>query len=85
MNLYLIETVTNGGKTVLEYKMVEKKKDMRTKFCKENEDMIISPIALIRAISKYKVQVKDDRVIMQSGEIAYKFRKELKESELIGK
>lgn len=80
MNLYLIETITNGrnNKTVLEYKMVEKKKDMRTKFCKENESMIVSPVVLISLISKYKIQVKDDRVIMQNGEIAYKFRKELR-------
>lgn len=77
--LYLIETANNGRGNALEYKMIEAKKDMRKRFCKENKDSIINTIELITLISKYKIQIKDNRVIMPSGEVGYKFGRELKQ------
>ena len=49
------------------------------RFCKENKDSIINTIELITLISKYKIQIKDNRVIMPSGEVGYKFGRELKQ------
>lgn len=79
MKIYLIPTVkASNGKTILEYRIVETKRDMRKKFCKENENRIVSARAISSAISKCNVVVKGERVILPSAEEARKFCEEIK-------
>lgn len=77
MTTYLIPTVTNGKKLVLEYRVVRRKKDMRTSFCKVNEKNIVDSWGLTKAILNNKMIVKDDRVIAPNGGSAFRFKKEL--------
>ena len=82
MTMYLIPTVTNGGSgkksIVLEYNLVERKRDMRFKFCKENKNNIISKEILEKLTYKYSVKIKGNKIIMPNGDTAYRFGRELK-------
>lgn len=74
MTTYLIPTVFSGkGNVALEYRVVTRKKDMRTKFCKKNEKYIVNPQILIVEIGKYNPTIKGERIIMKNGNDAYKF------------
>ena len=67
--------VTNGDKTILEYKIDTRKKDLRTKFCKNNDIHLVPITTLLRVVSTLNIKIKDDRVIMASGQQAYEFKK----------
>lgn len=76
--IYLVPTRTNGKKTVLEYKLIQRNRDMRVKFCKENEKNILkSIVTFANAIKIADVIVKGERIIMTSAESYYKFKKAL--------
>lgn len=66
MTTYLIPTVFTG-KLPMEYRVVTRKRDMRTNFCKCNEKHIIDKDALNKYIRRYNILVKEDRVIMKNG------------------
>ena len=67
MTTYLLPTVLAGKNLPIEYRIVERKKDMRTKFCMENEKYIIDRDTLNEYIREYNIKVKEDRVIMKDG------------------
>lgn len=69
MTTYLIPTVFTG-KLPLEYRVVTRKRDMRTNFCKCNEKHIIDKDALNEYIREYNILVKEDRVIMKDSKQA---------------
>ena len=70
MTTYLIPTVFTGNKLPMEYKIVTRKRDMRTKFCKQNENHIIERSTLDEFIKDYNILVKGDRVIMKDSKQA---------------
>lgn len=65
MTTYLIPTVFTG-KLPMEYRVVTRKRDMRTNFCKNNEKHIIDKDELNKYIRRYNILVKEDRVIMKN-------------------
>ena len=67
MTTYLLPTVLTGKNLPMEYRIVECKRDMRTRFCKENEKYIIDRDTLNEYIREYNIKVKEDRVIMKDG------------------
>ena len=67
MKTYLLPTVLTEKNLPMEYRIVERKKDMRTKFCRENEKCIIDRDTLNEYIREYNIKVKEDRVIMKDG------------------
>jgi hypothetical protein len=85
MKIYLIPTVkASNGKTILEYRIVEAKRDMRKKFCKENENNIVTARVIASAVAKCNVIIKGERVILPSADEARKFSEEIRlESEVI--
>ena len=66
MTTYLLPTLF-AGKLPIEYRIVERKRDMRTRFCKENEKCIIDRDTLNEYIREYGIRVKGDRVMMKDG------------------
>ena len=71
MKTYLIPTVfTTDNKFPMEYKVVTRKRDMRTKFCKKHESNIIDRDTLDEFIKCYNILVKGDRVIMKDSKQA---------------
>ena len=80
MNLqtYLIPTIF-GSRIAMEYRIVTRKRDMRTRFCKKNEKYIIDTDVLNNLIDKYNLIIKDERLITKNGKQAYAFSRELKE------
>ena len=70
MTTYLLPTVLTGKNLPMEYRIVERKRDMRTRFCKENEKYIIDRDTLNEYIREYGIRVKGDRVIMKDGKQA---------------
>lgn len=75
MELYLLEVVINKKGVVLEYRMEQRKKDLRTNFCKKNDCFIKDPVKVIQAIAVFRPDVRGDRIILPNGEAAYKFHK----------
>lgn len=67
---YLIPTVFTDKNLPMEYKIVTRKRDMRTKFCKKNERNIIDRYTLDEFNKKHNILVKGDRVIMKNGKQA---------------
>ena len=72
MTTYLIPTVFTG-KLPMEYRVVTRKRDMRTNFCKCNEKHIIDKDELNKYIRRYNILVKEDRVIMKNSKQAIIF------------
>ena len=70
MTTYLLPTVLTGKNLPMEYRIVERKRDMRTRFCKQNEKYIIDRDTLNEYIREYGIRVKGDRVIMKDGKQA---------------
>lgn len=69
---YLLPTVW-AGKVPMEYRIVERKKDMRTRFCKEYRKYEVSRFHLEQLLIYYgDIELKGDRVIMANGETASK-------------
>lgn len=73
MKTYLIPTVFTDKKLPMEYKIVTRKRDMRTKFCKKNERNIIDRYTLDEFNRTHNIIVKGDRVIMKNGKQAKTF------------
>ena len=70
--IYLLPTVLNGKGKAMEYRIVIAKLDKRTRFYKNNKDSIIHGDIL--AVIKEESLVKNDRIIMRSGEEAVRVR-----------
>ena len=70
MTTYLLPTVLTGKNLPMEYRIVERKRDMRTKFCKKHESNIIDRDTLDEFIKCYNILVKGDRVIMKDSKQA---------------
>ena len=77
MTTYLIPTIF-GSRVTMEYRIITRKRDMRTRFCKKNEKYIIDTDVLNNLINKYNLIVKDERLITKNGKQAYAFSKVLK-------
>ena len=78
LTTYLIPTIF-GSRIAMEYRIVTRKRDMRTRFCKKNEKYIIDTDVLNNLIDKYNLIIKDERLITKNGKQAYAFSRELKE------
>ena len=82
MKTYLLKTVCTCGRgekaVALEYRVVSTKRDMRRRFCRENEENIIEDMAaLFHFISKHNMKIKSDRIIAPNGKAACAFQREL--------
>ena len=77
LTTYLIPTIF-GSRVAMEYRIIIRKRDMRTRFCKRNEKYIIDTDVLNNLIDKYNLIVKDERLITRNGKQAYAFSKALK-------
>ena len=73
MTTYLLPTVLTGKNLPMEYRIVECKRDMRTKFCKKHESNIIDRYTLDEFNRTHNILVKGDRVIMKNGKQAKTF------------
>ena len=73
MTTYLLPTVLTGKNLPMEYRIVERKRDMRTKFCKKHESNIIDRYTLDEFNRTHNIIVKGDRVIMKNGKQAKTF------------
>ena len=78
MTIYLIPAVF-GSRIAMEYRIITRKRDMRTRFCKKNEKYIIDTDMLNNLVNKYNLIVKDERLITKNGKQAYAFSRALKE------
>ena len=78
LTTYLIPAVF-GSRIAMEYRIITRKRDMRTKFCKKNEKHIIDTDVLNNLVNKYNLIVKDERLIARNGKQAYAFSRALKE------
>ena len=77
LTTYLIPTVF-GSRVAMEYRIIIRKRDMRTRFCKRNEKYIIDTDVLNNLIDKYDLIVKNERLITRNGKQAYIFSRALK-------
>ena len=77
LTTYLIPAVF-GSRIVMEYRIITRKRDMRTRFCKRNEKYIINTDVLKNIVDKYDLIVKGERLITRNGKQAYVFSKALK-------
>ena len=77
MTTYLIPTIF-GSRIAMEYRIITRKRDMRTRFCKKNEKYIIDTDVLNNLVNKYNLIVKDERLITRNGKQAYAFSRALK-------
>ena len=80
LTTYLMPTIF-GSRIAMEYRIITRKRDMRTKFCKRNEKYIIDIDVLNNLVNKYDLIVKDERLITKNGKQAYAFSRALKEVE----
>ena len=72
--IYVIGTTTNGKGLIIEYKIIERKKDMRFKFCKMNNDKIVSSMNdLKNIINECGGRIKDNRILLPNAELMRKF------------
>ena len=78
MTTYLIPTIF-GSRIAMEYRIITRKRDMRTRFCKRNEKYIIDTDVLNNLVNKYDLIIKDERLITKNGKQAYAFSRALKE------
>ena len=78
MTTYLIPTIF-GSRIAMEYRIITRKRDMRTRFCKKNEKYIINTDVLNNLVNKYDLIIKDERLITKNGKQAYAFSRALKE------
>ena len=77
LTTYLIPAVF-GSRVTMEYRIITRKRDMRTKFCKKNEKYIIDTDVLNNLVNKYNLIIKDERLIARNGKQAYAFSRVLK-------
>ena len=71
---YLLPTVW-AGKVPMQYRIEKRKKDMRTRFCRDNEFFEIGKGWLNRMLDFYecRIMVKDDRILVANGKDASMF------------
>ena len=77
LTTYLIPTIF-GSRIAMEYRIITRKRDMRTRFCKKNEKYIIDTDVLNNLVNKYDLIIKDERLIARNGKQAYVFSRALK-------
>ena len=78
LTTYLMPTIF-GSRIAMEYRIITRKRDMRTRFCKKNEKYIIDTDVLNNLVNKYDLIIKDERLIARNGKQAYAFSRTLKE------
>ena len=78
LTTYLTPTIF-GSRIAMEYRIITRKRDMRTRFCKKNEKYIIDTDVLNNLVNKYDLIIKDERLITRNGKQAYVFSRALKE------
>lgn len=76
MEIYLLPTkIVYGLNIVMEYRIVRRPKDMRTKFCKDNTDRIIQCSDLLITLNKLKINIQNGDIIrFSSAEQSQKFK-----------
>lgn len=68
----------SNGKTVMEYRIEQHKKDMRTRFCKIHKNHVVYSFSDIEKMTTYgEMNRKDDRLIAPNAKIARAFQSEL--------
>ena len=77
MTTYLIPTIF-GSRIAMEYRIITRKRDMRTRFWKKKKKYIINTDVLNNLINKYNLIVKGERLIAKNGKQAYVFSRALK-------
>lgn len=75
---YLIPTTTTRDGLPMEYRIIDRKRDMRTTFCKSHDKDIVDKLVMNNLINNYRMIVKNDRVIAPNGRIAYQFKRDLR-------
>lgn len=80
MSYYLIPIVTTSRGIPLEYRLIERKEDMRYIFCKKNQKNKINPLLLFSMVGEFQkdIKIKNNRLILLNGAAAYQIWKELK-------
>ena len=81
MTYYLIAVVKTSSGIPLEYRLVERKEDMRYTFCKKNKKHKINPLVLFSMVGEFQkyIKIKSDRLILLNGAAAYQVYNKLKE------
>lgn len=79
MSMYLLPKCTNGDNLILEYELIEVKKDMRCTFCKVNKNYEIDSFNFFITISTLRntnncIKFKGNRLIITFGKVAYEFQ-----------
>ena len=84
MAYYLIPIAKTSSGIPLEYRLIERKEDMRYTFCKKNQSYKINPLLLFSIVGEFQkdVRIKSNRLILLNGKTAYQIWKELKENVL---
>lgn len=79
MSYYLIPYCTNSKGMPLEYRLTEKKEDMRFNFCRKNQKYKINPLLFFSMVGEFQkdIRIKNNRLILLNGKTAYQFQKEL--------
>lgn len=80
--IYLKPLTTTRGGTPMEYIIIEKKRDMRTHWCKLNEKYKIDNVQAVEKLPTFKKMKRKESclgfyLIAPNDETAYRFRKEL--------
>ena len=80
MCYYLIPVVKTSRGIPLEYRLIERKEDMRYTFCKKNQKNKINPLLLFYMVGDFQedIRIKNNRLILLNGKTAYQVWKELK-------
>lgn len=83
MTCYLIPVVKTSKAIPLEYRLTERKEDMRYTFCRKNQNYKINPLALFSIVGEFQkdIRIKNNRLILLNGTAAYKIYNELKEGD----
>lgn len=78
MKTYLLPVVTNGTSLVIEFNIVQKKRDMRFRFCKNNEQYIVDENQLGEIIADMQLRiVRDSRLVFENAAQARVFAKRM--------
>lgn len=74
MKTYLLPAVTNGSSLVIEFNIVQKKRDMRLRFCKQNEQYIVDEKELGKVMADMQLRmVRDSRLVFENAKQAREF------------
>lgn len=78
--LYICPVVFIGSnkKVAIEYRFQKRKLDRRTRFFKHNKNYIVKDFENAKKVlSKFDMKIKDNRIILPNGKIAFSFYKTL--------